>query len=200
MKGKEKCRALKEIRRQIALNNDIEYAVSECTHQGDCKGTCPKCEAEVRYLERELELRRNLGKKVVLAGVGVGVAASLSGCSPVQTVLIDPVVNLFNTGTIEPEAGVIDDPGQQIAGEVDYVDPGPLEGEPSAMPEDDPGSDIYELDGDVEYVPEDSSDRCIEDTSENCSENDSEDASDSSDGFASINPKAEIAGDIQYIP
>ena len=51
MNGKEKCRALKEIRRQIAEKNDIPYAVSQCTHQGNCKGTCPKCEAELRYLE-----------------------------------------------------------------------------------------------------------------------------------------------------
>ena len=56
MRGKEKCKALKEIRRQIAEKNDIEFVVSECKHQGDCKGTCPKCEAEVRYLERELAL------------------------------------------------------------------------------------------------------------------------------------------------
>ena len=56
MKGKEKCKALKEIRKQIAENNNIEYVVSECKHKGECKGTCPKCEAEVRYLEKELDL------------------------------------------------------------------------------------------------------------------------------------------------
>lgn len=58
MRGKEKCKALKEIRKQIAEKNDIEFAVSECTHKGDCKGTCPKCEAELRYLERQLELKK----------------------------------------------------------------------------------------------------------------------------------------------
>ena len=36
MKGKEKCKALKELRQKIAEENDIEFAVSECTHQGDC--------------------------------------------------------------------------------------------------------------------------------------------------------------------
>ena len=59
--GKEKCKALKQIRKQIADNNDIKYAVEECKHKGNCKGTCPKCEAEVRYLERELEKRINTG-------------------------------------------------------------------------------------------------------------------------------------------
>ena len=54
-KGKQTCKILKEIRRQIAVENDIEFVTSECTYKGDCQGTCPKCEAEVRYLERELE-------------------------------------------------------------------------------------------------------------------------------------------------
>ena len=74
MRGKEKCKALKEIRRQIAEKNDIEFVVSECKHQGDCKGTCPKCEAEVRYLERELALKQSLGKAVAVAGITAGLS------------------------------------------------------------------------------------------------------------------------------
>ena len=35
-------------------------------------GTCPKCEAEVRYLERELEKRQRMGKAAVVAGLSVG--------------------------------------------------------------------------------------------------------------------------------
>lgn len=85
MKGKEKCRALKEIRRQIAEKNDIPYAVSRCSHQGDCKGTCPKCEAELQYLERELAVRKNLGKVVAIAGISVGACSSLTACSPTET-------------------------------------------------------------------------------------------------------------------
>lgn len=80
MKGKEKCKALKELRQKIAEENDIEYAVSECTHQGNCKGTCPKCEAELRYLERELERRTKLGKTVVLAGLSACLAGVVAGC------------------------------------------------------------------------------------------------------------------------
>ncbi len=71
-KGKQTCKILKEIRKQIAAENDIEFVTSECTYQGDCKGTCPKCEAEVRYLERELEKRQRLGKAAVVAGLSVG--------------------------------------------------------------------------------------------------------------------------------
>ena len=50
MQGKQTCKILKEIRKQVARANDIEYVVSECQYKGDCLGTCPKCEAEVRYL------------------------------------------------------------------------------------------------------------------------------------------------------
>ena len=66
-KGKQTCKILKEIRKQIAAENDIEFITSECTHKGDCKGTCPKCEAEVRYLERELDKRQRMGKGAVFA-------------------------------------------------------------------------------------------------------------------------------------
>ena len=75
-KGKQTCKILKEIRKQIAAENDIDMVVSECTYQGDCLGTCPKCEAEVRYLERELEKRQRMGKAAMVAGLSVGLLAS----------------------------------------------------------------------------------------------------------------------------
>ena len=57
---------------RVAKANDIRYAPTECHHEGDCAGTCPKCEAEVRYLEHELEKRQRLGKAEVVAGLSVG--------------------------------------------------------------------------------------------------------------------------------
>ena len=80
MNGKKKCKILKEIRRQIAMQNDIEYVTSECQHKGDCKGTCPKCEAEVRYLEKELEKRQKLGRSVAVVGIAAALAVSSVGC------------------------------------------------------------------------------------------------------------------------
>ena len=71
-KGKQTCKILKEIRKQIAAENDINLVIEECTYHGDCLGTCPKCEAEVRYLERELERRQRMGKVAVVAGLSVG--------------------------------------------------------------------------------------------------------------------------------
>ena len=75
-KGKQTCKILKEIRKQIAAENDIKLVIEECTYQGDCLGTCPKCEAEVRYLERELEKRQRMGKAAMVAGLSVGLLAS----------------------------------------------------------------------------------------------------------------------------
>lgn len=73
------CNTLKAIRKQIAEANDIEYEPQECTHEGECAGTCPACEAEVRYLESELIKRKGLGKKVAVAGIAMGMAG-LSSC------------------------------------------------------------------------------------------------------------------------
>lgn len=81
-RGKQTCKILKEIRKQIAEENDIELVISECTYQGDCKGTCPKCEAEVRYLERELEKRQSMGKAAIFAGMTIGTAITAAGCGP----------------------------------------------------------------------------------------------------------------------
>lgn len=83
-KGRAKCKALKEIRKQIADANDIPYVVSQCTYQGDCKGTCPKCEAELKYLERELAVRQSLGKAVAIAGISLGACSTLTACAPID--------------------------------------------------------------------------------------------------------------------
>lgn len=80
MKGKAKCKLLKDIRRKIAEKNDIAYETSECKYQGDCPGTCPKCEAEVRYLEDELRKRQNVGKAVAVAGIAAAMVVTASGC------------------------------------------------------------------------------------------------------------------------
>lgn len=81
MNGKNRCRILKEIRKKIADENGIEYAVSECKYKGDCLGTCPKCEAEVQYLERELANKRSLGRRVAIAGIAAGITLAATGCT-----------------------------------------------------------------------------------------------------------------------
>lgn len=80
MSGKSKCKILKQIRQQIAAENDIEFVTAECKYQGECSGTCPKCEAEVRYLEQQLQKRRQAGKAVAVAGIAAALIVSASGC------------------------------------------------------------------------------------------------------------------------
>ncbi len=88
-KGKQTCRILKEIRKQIADANDIELITSECQFKGDCLGTCPKCESEVRYLEQQLRHRQMLGKAVTLFGLSAG-AITLNAA---ENVTVEPNLN-----------------------------------------------------------------------------------------------------------
>lgn len=74
--GKTICNQLKEIRRGIARDNAIELDIPECTFEGECEGTCPRCEAELQYLERELTLRTVMGKAAVVAGLTLGIQAA----------------------------------------------------------------------------------------------------------------------------
>ena len=61
---------------QVARANNIDYQPVECTHKGNCAGTCPMCEGEVSYLETQLMQRKRLGKAVSLAGIALGVSLS----------------------------------------------------------------------------------------------------------------------------
>ena len=76
-KGKSTCKLLKDIRQQIADANGISYLPKECHHKGDCAGTCPACEAEIRYLERELKARKGNGFGMKVAGIAAGICATV---------------------------------------------------------------------------------------------------------------------------
>jgi len=142
MKGKDKCKILKEIRREIAANNDINLVIEECTHQGECKGTCPRCEAEVRYLEKELEKRERLGKKLAVVGVSAALMAATTACSPTDVISegIERISTVFHGGN---GGGEID--GLVVMGEE--------EAPPTVDPETET-EEIIELAGDVAYFPE----------------------------------------------
>ncbi|MBO7637130.1 MAG: TonB family protein [Paludibacteraceae bacterium] len=75
-RGKETCKILKQIRQTIASENDIPLVVEECHYKGECRGTCPRCEAELEYLEKELLKRRSMGKKIMLAGLSAGLSCT----------------------------------------------------------------------------------------------------------------------------
>ena len=76
-KGKSTCKLLKSIRQQIADANGISYQPKECQHKGDCAGTCPACEEEIRYLEGELKARKGNGFGMKVAGIAAGICATV---------------------------------------------------------------------------------------------------------------------------
>lgn len=140
-RGKQTCKILKEIRRQIAEANDIEFVTSECRYKGDCLGTCPKCEAEIRYLEQQLRDRSLAGKAVALSGISAGMIL-MFGCSgttssnqsneTLQGEPATPVEQIETSESIEEEVelpmiedsviikkGEIDDTELLIVGEID---------------------------------------------------------------------------------
>lgn len=73
--GKYICNTLKAIRLDIARANGIEYTPKVCNHVGECAGTCPACESEMRYLEREIARKRSLGKAALVAGVSLALSS-----------------------------------------------------------------------------------------------------------------------------
>ena len=129
MNGKSKCRILKDIRRRIAEDNDIAYITSECSFQGECSGTCPKCEAELQYLEKELQKRQAAGKAIAVAGIAASLMLSATACAPnqagydadsttsgqYQELQGVPIETLMGEPTIEPTAelpGEVTEPTQ----------------------------------------------------------------------------------------
>lgn len=79
--GKKVCEALKQVRKKIADENEIPYEITECNHEGDCQGTCPKCESEMRYIEKKLEERNKKGIAASIVGIAVGIGSLFPSCS-----------------------------------------------------------------------------------------------------------------------
>lgn len=129
MNGKSRCKILKEIRQKIADENDIPYVTRECTFQGECKGTCPTCEKELKYLEDELEKRKSLGKKVAVAAVAAGVALTSAGCTRAVNPLEPVIRKLFpdsgaNIENLPGEIEVVGDVPYEIVGKMTYDEQG----------------------------------------------------------------------------
>jgi len=76
-KGKDICKALKEVRQQIADANNIRYQPFECHHKGDCSGTCPACEQEIRYIENQLKERSHKGINTKVIGIAASICATM---------------------------------------------------------------------------------------------------------------------------
>lgn len=118
MNGKSKCKILKDIRRQIAQDNDIEFVTSECKYQGDCSGTCPKCESEVRYLEQELAKRQAAGKAIAVAGIAAALVVGAAGCGMDTNTTDGDIEPSASTSQTDPtQTDPLQDPGEVVMGE-----------------------------------------------------------------------------------
>ena len=160
MRGKQKCKILKEIRQRIADENDIPYVTRECGFQGECSGTCPRCESELRYLEQQLALRASLGKRVAVAALCAGRALRTAGCAPAAQKQPGPSDRSGAVAIEEPLP--TEDPELFVTtGEVAPPEEteAPAESTPPADPSAPPVTPVpipeeIELMGDVAYFPE----------------------------------------------
>ena len=67
---------MREVRQRIAKENGISYKPVECHHEGECSGTCPGCEKELRYLEEQLRNKQRGGLGLKVAGIAAGVCVA----------------------------------------------------------------------------------------------------------------------------
>lgn len=122
MSGKQKCKMLREIRQRIADENDIPYVTHECPHQGECMGTCPRCESELRYLEQQLARRASMGKRVAVAALCTGMMLTASGCAPLDRIFNDRGMGALSGQMVYVEPKSTPEPEQiELMGEMSYV-------------------------------------------------------------------------------
>lgn len=120
--NKEKCRKLKQIRKRMADTLHIDLHQRECTYEGPCSGTCPKCKQE------EQQLNQAILKKTALAAGVVTMTVGLTGC-----VIETEGIPIFHHATTE----------EVLAGEVEYMPPEEIDGglEDGILPEEEQGSE-----------------------------------------------------------
>lgn len=120
-KGKSICNVLKTIRKQVADANEIKYEPRECHHEGECRGTCPACEAEVRYIEQQLNIRRQLGKAVVVMGISAGLAG-LTSCTNCTNIINRPYEGYVATDSLWMEDMESTNGAMTVDANIDSID------------------------------------------------------------------------------
>ena len=128
-KGRRTCEILKDVRKRVARENDIPLTERDCTFEGECRGTCPFCEAEVRYLEQELQRRISLGKVVTVAGIAVS-SMVMNGCQNQNQTqgeyTAPPATEKVPAPQETEESDDVPKPGQSDTYKVDGVDEIPV--------------------------------------------------------------------------
>lgn len=121
-RGKDICKELKAVRKRIAEENGIDLEIPECTYQGPCKGTCPRCESEVRFLENALAQKIRMGKVATVAGLALtlGVTASAAAQST-TTAPVDTTCIHQNMRLVRVEGVVMDSVTKEVMPFVNIV-------------------------------------------------------------------------------
>ena len=112
-KSKITCETLKAIRKQVADANGIVYTPAKCDFEGVCTGTCPACEQEREYIEKQISLKRKAGEIVKIAGLVAGlttlaplatVAQEMNAPEPTETIRLLDEEYFFDFGSsLRPE-------------------------------------------------------------------------------------------------
>ena len=114
-KGKKVCDCLKEIRKNIADESNLELNQVECQFKGNCNGTCPKCEEELEKINKNLDHK----KLVALLGT-LSLATTLVGCSFTDNK--DNIDNIAGLIAQElPTNTILED--NSLSGDIEYVGP-----------------------------------------------------------------------------
>ena len=69
MTAMEQRTVMKELRRRIALANELVPLTADRPCEEGCRGACPVCKAEARWLDEELNRLAAEGKTITLAAV-----------------------------------------------------------------------------------------------------------------------------------
>lgn len=144
---KEKCKELKQIRARMAEDLGVDLHQTECTYQGYCSGTCPKCRQEELMLNAAL-IKAQLeeaDRKRRVAAVGLTTVAALcmTGCNPLGMEQVDGGMDVLPYETVEGnmsvpeelEGAVIGDPIDQSENATLFLQTEELEGDIAYSPE-----------------------------------------------------------------
>lgn len=182
MDHKERCKQLKQMRKEMADKIGLDLHQTECTYAGECSGTCPKCQQEEKKLNKAL-----LSGAIALAGVALTACGapgniqvsegesnrnesasnrerSRSGRDDDRPFFWENLLGQGKEEEVEPLSGDVEyDPGSDYEGGLEYD---PEWDANNGGDNCDPG---YELAGDVTYVEEPISEDLILEACENYS-------------------------------
>lgn len=176
---KEKCKELKQVRARMAEDLGIDLHQTECTYEGYCSGTCPKCKSEelrlnVAILKKQME-EADMKRRVAAAGLTTVAALCLTGCNVIDRYTMDggiqpPVTEEVLEGdvvnVVDYEGGLeVETSGESTEGTECELTEEVLEGDVAivvdyeggmevAPPSDSMAETDWELAGEVPVMPE----------------------------------------------